>query len=159
MKLTDTLTEQTIILPLSASTKLDSVKELLNRLLNEKYLTATTKLFSLIDEHDKLLNSAVGKATAIHYSSSVEINNPVSVFGVSKKGIDYNSPDSQKVHFIFLILDSVNNPVEHRKIITRFQHFINEHDMKSKILSSDSSNDIMEMIVNWEEEYLFNEKV
>ena len=141
MKLTYTLTEETIILPLSASTKLDSVKELLNRLLNENYLTATTKLFSLIDEHDKLLNSAIGKATAIHYSSSVEINSPVSVFGVSKKGIDYNSPDSQKVHFIFLILDSVNNPVEHRKIITRFQHFINEHDMKSKILSSDSSNE------------------
>ena len=49
--------------------------------------------------------------------------------------------------------------MEHRKIITRFQHFINEHDMKSKILSTDSSNDIMEMIVNWEEEYLFNEKI
>ena len=159
MKLIDTLTEKTIILPLLASTKLDSIKELLNRLLNENYLTATTKLFSLIDEHDKSLNSAVGKATAIHYSSSAEINKPVSVFGISKEGINYNSPDSQKVHFIFLILDSVNNPIEHRKIITRFQHFINEHDMKSKILSSDSSNDIMEMIINWEEEYLFNEKI
>ena len=159
MKFTDTLTEKTIILPLTASNKEDSMKEALNCLLNENYLTSTTKLFSLIEEHDKSLNSAVGRGTAIHYSSSVEIENPVSVFCISQNGIDYNSPDAQKVHFIFLILDSINNPIEHRKLITRFQHFINEVDMKSKILSGDSSHDIMQIILNWEEEYLFNEKI
>ena len=159
MKLTDTLTEKTIIFPLTAVDKTESVKELLNCLLNEKYLTATTKLFSLIDKHDKSLNSAVGRGTAIHYSSSIEIENPVSVFGISETGINYDSPDSQKVHFIYLILDSINNPIEHRKLITRFQHFINEIDMKSKILSGNSSFDIMKIILNWEEEYLFNEKI
>ena len=159
MKLINTLTKETIILPLSATCKADSIKELLNCLLNENYLTATTKLFSLIDEHDKSLNSAVGKATAIHYSNSIEISNPVSVFGISKVGIDYNSPDSQKVHFIFLTLDSINNPVEHRKIITRFQHFINDNDMKSKILSTNYSKDVMKLIAKWEEDYLFNENI
>ena len=159
MKLTDTLTEKTIIFPLTAVDKTESVKELLNCLLNEKYLTETTKLFSLIDEHDKSLNSAVGRGTAIHYSSSIEIENPVSVFGISAVGISYDSPDFQKVHFIYLILDSINNPIEHRKLITRFQHFINEVDMKSNILSGNSSFDIMKIILNWEEEYLFNEKI
>jgi len=159
MKLTDTLTEKTVILPLEASNKTASIKELLNCLLNEEYLTATTKLFSLIDEHDKSLNSAIGRGTAIHYSSSIEINNPVSVFGISKQGINYDSPDCQKVHFIFLILDSINNPIEHRKLITRFQHFINEVDIKTKILSGDTTSDIMKIILNWEEEYLFNEKI
>ena len=53
-------------------------------------------------KHDKLMNPAVGRVAAYHYSSSVEIKESIAVFGISKNGIDYDSPDSQKVHFILL---------------------------------------------------------
>ena len=158
MKLVDTLKEKTILFPLGAIDKQDSVKFLLNCLLDQNYLTATTKLFSKIDEHDKLMNPAVGRGIAIHYSNSIEVENSIAAFGISIRGIDYSSPDSQKVHFIFLILDSINNPSEHRKLITRFQNFINDIDMKTKILSSTSSLEIMKIISDWETNYLFNER-
>ena len=159
MKLSETLTKKTILFPFHADDKHHSIKSLLNCLLNLNYLTATTKLFSIIDEHDRLMNPAVGRGIAYHYSNSIEVETPVSAFGISKEGIDYSSPDSQKVHFIFLILDSINEPSEHRKLITRFQHFINDTDMKTKILSSPSSSEIMEIILEWEKNYLFSEKI
>ena len=158
MKLVDTLKEETILFPLGVIDKQNSVKSLLNCLLNQNYLTATTKLSSKIDEHDKLMNPAVGRGIAIHYSNSIEVENAIAAFGISKRGIDYSSPDSQKVHFIFLILDSINNPSEHRKLITRFQNFINDIDMKTKILSSNSSSEIIKIISDWETNYLFNER-
>ena len=159
MKLTNTLSEQTILLPLGVIDKHNSIKSLLNCLLEQNYLTDTTKLFSIIDEHDKLMNPAVGRGIAYHYSNSIEVKNPVAAFGISKEGVDYSSPDSQKVHFIFLILDSINEPSEHRKLITRFQHFINDVDMKTKILSSNTPSEVMKIILDWEENYLFNEKI
>tara|TARA_B100000676_G_C17802161_1_gene692810 strand:- start:44 stop:523 length:480 start_codon:yes stop_codon:yes gene_type:complete len=159
MKLSDTLLEETILYPFQPNDKQSAIKSLLNRLMDLNYLTATSKLFSLIDEHDKLMNPAVGRGIAYHYSNSIEVDSPVAAFGISKDGIDYNSPDSQKVHFIFLILDSVNEPSEHRKLITRFQHFINDSEMKTKILSSQSPIDVMDIIINWEKNYLFNEKI
>ena len=159
MKLSDTLLEETILYPFQPNDKQSAIKSLLNRLMDLNYLTATSKLFSLIDEHDKLMNPAVGRGIAYHYSNSIEVDSPVATFGISKDGIDYNSPDSQKVHFIFLILDSVNDPSEHRKLITRFQHFINDSEMKTKILSSQSPRDVMDIIINWEKNYLFNEKI
>ena len=159
MKLSDTLLEETILYPFQPNDKQSAIKSLLNRFMDLNYLTATSKLFSLIDEHDKLMNPAVGRGIAYHYSNSIEVDSPVATFGISKDGIDYNSPDSQKVHFIFLILDSVNNPSEHRKLITRFQHFINDSEMKTKILSSQSPRDVMDIIINWEKKYLFNEKI
>ena len=155
MKLSDTLLEETILYPFQPNDKQSAIKSLLNRLMDLNYLTATSKLFSLIDEHDKLMNPAVGRGIAYHYSNSIEVDSPVATFGISKDGIDYNSPDSQKVHFIFLILDSVNDPSEHRKLITRFQHFINDSEMKTKILSSQSPRDVMDIIINWEKKYLF----
>ncbi len=159
MKLSDTLLEETILYPFQPNDKQSAIKSLLNCLMDLNYLTATSKLFSLIDEHDKLMNPAVGRGIAYHYSNSIEVDSPVATFGISKDGIDYNSPDSQKVHFIFLILDSVNDPSEHRKLITRFQHFINDSEMKTKILSSQSPRDVMDIIINWEKHYLFNEKI
>ena len=159
MKLSDTLLEETILYPFQPNDKQSAIKSLLNRFMDLNYLTATSKLFSLIDEHDKLMNPAVGRGIAYHYSNSIEVDSPVATFGISKDGIDYNSPDSQKVHFIFLILDSVNDPSEHRKLITRFQHFINDSEMKTKILSSQSPRDVMDIIINWEKNYLFNEKI
>ncbi len=158
MKLSDTLSSKTIIYPLSSKIQADAVQELLNCLLNQNFLTSTIKLFSFIDNHDKLLNPAVGRGIAFHYSSSVEIQSPVATFGISKIGVDYNSPDGQKVYFILLILDSVNEPIKHRKLITRFQHFINENNIKTNILDSESSTDIMDIIENWEREYLMDEK-
>ena len=150
MKLSETLNKQNIIYPLTSKNKSDAIQELLNGLLEQKYLTGTTKLYSFIDEHDKLMNPAVGRGTAYHYSTSIEIQQPVASFGISINGIDYDSPDKQNVHFIFLILDSVQDPVEHRKLINRFQHFINDSSVKSQLLTSYSSSSIMDIIINWE---------
>ena len=102
MQLSHILRKDSIIFPVNSSSKTDVVQELLNLLLNQKYLTGIVKLFSFIDDHDKLMNSATGRGIAFHYSSSIEVKKPVAVFGISKTGINYDAPDGQKVHFIFL---------------------------------------------------------
>ena len=158
MKLSDTLLEETILYPFQPNDKQSAIKSLLNCLMDLNYLTATSKLFSLIDEHDKLMNPAVGRGIAYHYSNSIEVDSPVATFGISKDGIDYNSPDSQKVHFIFLILDSLKEPEKHRRLISQIQNFINDSNVKSTILSSNSSLEISDIITNWENNYLSNEK-
>ena len=80
MKLSDTLLEETILYPFQPNDKQSAIKSLLNRLMDLNYLTATSKLFSLIDEHDKLMNPAVGRGIAYHYSNSIEVDSPVAVF-------------------------------------------------------------------------------
>ena len=159
MKLIDKLTNSTIIFPLVSDNKSAAIQKLLNKLLEQKILTATTKLFSLIKNHDKIINSAVGRGIAFHHSSSIEVDNLIAVLGISINGIDYHSPDKQKVHFILLILDPVNDPTLHRKFIHRFQKFINDLNMKIKILDCESKKEIFNIINNWEKKYLLNENI
>ena len=158
MKISEILSKSNIIYPLEVDSKHDAIQELLNCLLYQKLLTATTKLFSFIDNDNQLVNAAVGRGIAFHSSSSVEIDNSVAVFGVSKMGINYDSPDGQKVHFIFLILDSLKEPEKHRRLISQIQNFINDSNVKSTILSSNSCLEISDIIFNWENNYLSNEK-
>ena len=104
MKLIDKIKNNTLIFPLQSEEKSTTIHELLNHLLLEGYLTETTKLFSFIENDDKTIGSAVGRGIAFHHSSSVEVNELTAVLGISKTGVDYQSPDRQRVHFILLIL-------------------------------------------------------
>ena len=157
MKLSNKLQQQNIIFPLQSKDRSSAIQEMLDRLLELNYLTATVKLHSFIDEKDKLINSAVGRGTAYHYSTSIEINEQLAVFGFSPDGIDYNSPDGQGVHFILLILDTIEQSDLHRKLITRFQHFINDLDCREKVIESQSRDELFDLISSWEEQYLLNE--
>ena len=157
MKLSNKLKQQNIIFPLQSKDRSSAIQEMLDRLLELNYLSATVKLHSFIDEKDKLINSAVGRGTAYHYSTSIEINEQLAVFGFSPSGINYNSPDGQGVHFILLILDTKEESDLHRKLITRFQHFINDLDYRGKVIDSQSRDELFNLIFSWEEQYLLNE--
>ena len=89
--------------------------------------------------------------------NQIEIDEQLAVFGFSPEGIDYNSPDGQRVHFILLILDTHEESTLHRKLINRFQHFINDFNYRTKVLECDSINILSDLINTWEEEYLLNE--
>ena len=159
MKLSDKLKSENIIFPLHSKDRSSAIQEMLNRLLELNYLTATVKLYSFIDHKDKLINSAVGRGTAYHHSTSIEINEQLAVLGFSPEGIDYDSPDGQKVHFILLILDTVDNPVLHRKLINRFQKFINTINIKSELLDCKSNTEVYNLITTWENQYLSKESI
>ena len=132
---------------------------MLNHLLFTGSLTSTKKLFSLIETQDEIVGSAVGRGIAFHHSSSTEIDEMVAVLGISNSGIDYGSPDKQKVHFVLLILDSINEPNNHRKFIKRFQKFINDFNMKTEILECKNKDEILNKMEDWEERYLLNENI
>ena len=159
MKLSTKLKTKNIIPTLKSEDKSSVIQELLGRLLDLNYLTATIKLHSFIDGADKLMNAAVGRGVAYHYSTSIEIDEQLAVLGISQKGIQYNAPDGQKVHFILLILDTKDQSTSHRKLITRFQHFIHETNLRDQIIESNSAEDIVKVIIDWEEEHLLNEEI
>ena len=157
MKLSNRLKKQNIIFPLKSNGRSEAIQEMLDRLLELNYLTATVKLHSFIDNKNKLINSAVGRGISYHYSTSIEIENQLAVLGITSDGIDYESPDGQKVHFILLILDTEKEKNLHRKLVNRFQHFISESNFRMKIIDCVSVDEVAKLISAWEEEYLLNE--
>ncbi len=60
MKLIDKIKDNTLIFPINSIDKSTTMQKLLNHILDEGYLTATKKLFSSIDDQDKMIGSAVG---------------------------------------------------------------------------------------------------
>ena len=73
-------------------------------------------------------------------------------YGVSNKGIDYNSPDGQDCHMILLTLSPADDPTEHRKFISRFRSMVQNPNIRSSLYESVSRDEIINIISQWEED-------
>ena len=152
MNLRDKLKDETILLPIQATTQADAIQELLEHLQKIKIIIATTKLFSYINNNEKKSPSAAGRGIAYPHSTSIEVNRLTCVLGFSKDGIDFNSPDGQLCHIILLTLSPNEDPCEHRKFITRFRTMIDNPVIRSQLLDANLPDEVINIIQQWEED-------
>ena len=154
MNLSDLLNERTICCPLVSNNRNDAIQELLNCLQNLGYLSSTTKLYSYIEELEDDHSTAAGKGVAYPHSTSIEVDDLLCVLGISKSGIDFNSPDNQLCHIILLSISSDSEPDKHRKFITLFNSMISDSNIRTQFLDSVNSNEGTNIIARWEQEQL-----
>ena len=152
MELIDKLNKETILVPMEASNKEGAIQELLTKLLSLNVLSATIKLFTNIKDQENLFTSSAGRGIAYPHSTSIEIDKLTCILGISKKGINFNSPDGHDCHLILLTLSPVNEPTDHRKFITRFRSMVDNPKIRSSLLDSNTCIDILNIISNWEDE-------
>ena len=151
MNLRDKLIEETIFIPMAAINKEDAIQELLNHLQSLNILSATVKLFANIKEQEKKFTSSAGRGIAYPHSTSIEVDKLTCVLGISKEGIDFNSPDGHACHLILLTLSPVNEPTEHRKFITRFRSMVDNPEVRSSLYDSEDRTNILNIISAWED--------
>ena len=101
---------------------------------------------------EETLPSADGRGIAYPHSTSIEIDDLICVLGISKEGLDFNSPDGQLCHLILLTLSPEENPSGHRKFITRFRIMFDNPEVRFGLLEANHAGEIMDIIQNWEEE-------
>ena len=159
MNLRDKLKEDTILFPIRASTMEDAIQEQLDHLQNLDILTGTDILFSIIKSHEENLPSAAGRGIVYPHAISKEVKELVCVLGISKLGVDFNSPDGQFCHLILLTLSPEDEPGAHRKFITRFRTMFDNPDVRSQLLDASEIEDVIEIVDKWEEEETRTDKL
>ena len=156
MKITDKLNKDTIIF-LKSDTRADIVKELLDHLVDFKYLEKSVKLFSFIDSQESENSSATGRGVAFPHSISKELEDLVCILGISKSGVHYDNEAIHPCHIILLSLSPENNPDIHRKFISKFRLLMINPKLKHNIINTQSSKSIEKILSNWEIEQLEEE--
>jgi len=153
MNLTDLLNEKTVCCPLVSNARNGAIQELLNHAQNLGYISATMKLYSYIEKLENNHSTAAGKGIAYPHSTSIEVKDLTCILGISKSGIDFNSPDGQLSHIILLSLSSKDEPDKHRKFITLFRSMLENTNTRTMILEAKDSTEISNIINAWEENY------
>ena len=151
MNLLDKLIAKTILIPMVAINKEDAIQEMLNHLQSLNILSSTIKLFTNIKKQENNFTSSAGRGIAYPHSTSMEVDELTCVLGISKDGIDFNSPDGHACHIILLTLSPANEPTEHRKFITRFRSMVDNPIVRSSLHDAEHYSNILDIILGWED--------
>jgi PTS system nitrogen regulatory IIA component len=74
-------------------------------------------------------------------------------FGLSKKGIDFESMDARPTHIFFLLVTPEDSTGLHLKVLARISRILKNEPFKEKLLSAESPEDIISVIGEEDEEF------
>lgn len=145
MKLCDLVRPGSIIAELSSGDRNGVIRELVQRLGDEKLIDADAVkgvAQSIITRERTRGTTGFGKGVAVPHAKIDNQKQIVAAIGRSSTGIDFQSLDGQPVHAVFLIVSPADRPDEHLHAMDlvfrhlqqeRFRKFLRQLDTAERI--------------------------
>lgn len=136
MKIGEILSPEFIIANLEASDKEGVLKELCVFLESKGAIRDQKALLASLLEREKLGSTGIGENVAIPHAKTDELDRILTVFGKSKKGLEFESLDQKPVHFICLLLAPINSTGLHLKALARIARLLKSPTLREAILNA-----------------------
>ena len=110
-------------------------------------------LFALI-EREKLGSTGIGENVAIPHAKLEEIDSIITLFGRSKKGVEFDSLDKKLVHFFCLVIAPANSTGLHLKALARISRLLKNPAMREAILYATEADQIYSILTEEDSKFL-----
>lgn len=156
MKIMDFLSEDAIAVDLRSVNKTDAIKELVDLLINagEVDKKDRTKVVELLLAREALGSTAIGHNVAIPHTKTDSIKNLVGAFGLSRRGVDFDSLDGETVYIFFLLLAPQDSAGPHLKALARISRLIKDKYFRDLLRQAKDVKDIVRVIGTEDEKKL-----
>lgn len=156
MKIMDFLSEDAIAVDLRSVNKTDAIKELVDLLINagEVDKKDRTKVVELLLAREALGSTAIGHNVAIPHAKTDSIKNLVGAFGLSRRGVDFDSLDGETVYIFFLLLAPQDSAGPHLKALARISRLIKDKYFRDLLRQAKDVKDIVRIIGTEDEKKL-----
>jgi PTS system nitrogen regulatory IIA component len=146
-KLHDLLSADMIVPDILARDKDAAVKEMA-RLLKEKgKVRKEQELFENLMQREKLGSTAIGDGIAIPHCKLKEVEIPVLLLAISRKGIPFGASDARLTHIFFLVVSSPDDPRQNLEILAAIAHLVRQAgSLPRRIMAAKNPSKILEII-------------
>jgi PTS system nitrogen regulatory IIA component len=153
MKILDVLYKEAIISDLKAVDKQGVLEELVMPIasiagLNQDYLVR------VLMERERLGSTGIGEGVGIPHGKLKDLASLVLGFGLSRKGVDFESMDGQPTHIFFLLVTPENSTGLHLKLLAQISRILKNEFFRQKLMDAANSDEIYSIIQEEEEEEL-----
>lgn len=152
MKISQFLNKDSIIADLKAKDKKGVIDELALTISNTTETSAKT-IAEILMEREHLGSTGIGGGIAIPHGKLNLMESIIIGFGLSKKGVEYDSLDNKAVHIFFVLLTSENSTGGHLKVLAQISKLLKTDEFKKGLLSAQSVDDIYEIIMDKDEDF------
>jgi fructose-specific phosphotransferase system IIA component len=146
MRILDFLNKDSIELNLKATTKKEVIEELVEILDKKGLLLDKKVVIDSLFEREELGSTGIGQGVAIPHSKTKGVKELIGVFGISKKGVDFDSLDGEPANIFFLLLTPEGAAGLMLKALAKVSNFLKNKFYRKKILEANSREDIINII-------------
>jgi len=136
-----------IIPDLSNENRDAAIKKLCEIIHEQEGISNMEVIYKAVLDREKSMGTAMEEGIAVPHARLPFIKKPVIAFGKSVSGIDWNSPDGEPTHFIFLILTPTDNDVQ-VQILSAIAKALGNKKVRNKLLNAKDTQDIWNIFEN-----------
>jgi PTS system nitrogen regulatory IIA component len=152
MKILDVLQKDAIISDLQSKDKKGILEELVTPVAHIAGVSHED-LVRVLMERERLGSTGIGGGIGIPHGKLETLQSLVVGFGLSRKGVDFESMDGLPTHIFFLLVTPENSTGLHLKLLARISRILKHEPFKVRLLNADDDDEIYSIIEEEDEEF------
>jgi len=152
MRILDVLHRETILSDLKAKDKKGIIAELAAPVADMASIDHE-ELVRVLMEREHLGSTGIGGGIGIPHGKLKSLDTLVLGFGISRKGVDFESIDQRPTRIFFLLVTPENSTGLHLKLLARISRILKNELFKEKLLNASNRDEIFDIITEEDEEF------
>jgi mannitol/fructose-specific phosphotransferase system IIA component (Ntr-type) len=104
------------------------------------------ELIEALKEREKIMSTGIGFGIAIPHARLKSVKEMTFAIGISKKGIDFDSIDSNPVHLVILVAAGEKQHKEYLKLLSSIMTILKKEKIKDRIIDSTDNEEIISLL-------------
>ena len=148
MKIFDFLCKKAIKANLTTTAKEDTIKELVDLLITSGEIAKKdrSRLIESLMDREALGSTAIGHNIGIPHAKSDCVRHLVAAFGLSQKGVDFDSLDGEPVYIFFLLIAPQDSAGPHLKALARISRLTKDKYFRDSLRQAKDEKAIIKII-------------
>ena len=148
MKITEFLSEQSINVNLSSTNKEGVIRELVHLLVKAGRIKAADeeKLVPILLAREALGSTGIGQGVGIPHGKSNSVRELVGAFGLSRRGVNFDSLDGDSVNIFFLLVAPEDSAGPHLKALARISRLLKDRFFRESLKEAKDEKEIIRII-------------
>ncbi len=148
MKITDFLSTKAILTDIKSTKKEDVIQNLVDALIASSDLDkhCKNKFIEALMLRESLGSTAIGQGVAIPHAKCDCVDKLIAAFGLSKKGVDFDSLDGEPAYIFFLLVAPQDSAGPHLKALARISRLLKDKYFRDSLRACEDSNSVINII-------------
>lgn len=153
MGIMDFLSKKAIIPEIKSTKKEDVIRELVDALVNAGEIEGRSrnKIIEALMAREELGSTAIGQGVGIPHAKSEYVTRLVAAFGLSSKGVDFDSLDGEPVYIVFLLLAPQDSAGPHLKALAAISRLLKDKYFRDNLRACKDDKSIIKVISQGDE--------
>ena len=153
MQIMDFLSKKAIIVDMKSTRKEDVIKEMVDLLIEAGDVEKRNrnKLIDALMSREALGSTAIGQGIAIPHAKCDCVDKLVAAFGLSRKGVDFDSLDGELAYIFFLLVAPQDSAGPHLKALARISRLLKDKYFRDTLRACTDEKSVIKIITQEDE--------